>query len=72
VASKNVTSVQLVTEALEFIRANALNREAIDWGLFKTELTEANVGTTLEAAHAAIRQMITRLDDGHSFLLTPE
>ena len=67
----NVAPPELVEQVLELVRMRSLRRAQIEWESFTTEfLDRAATCLTLQDAHDLIREMLTRLADGHSFLRT--
>jgi carboxyl-terminal processing protease len=68
--SEFVTPLELVSEALEIIEKNALERSAIQWSEQKPQwLKESATFSTLEEAHKLIRSVLKNLGDNHSFHL---
>ena len=60
-------------DALNFIEAHSIRRAEFDWQTIRDEmLPQARAFESLDDAHTAIRDLLELLNDGHSFLHTPE
>ena len=62
-----------LTEMLNIMEANSINRNTIDWTEFRSRVFES-VGTaqTIDDAYPGVREALTLLGDNHSFFLKPE
>ena len=69
--SPNPTPFELVSEALDFIQSTSLKRREVDLDrIRKKVLSRARAFTSLDEAHQAIRDVLRKLEDKHSFLWT--
>jgi carboxyl-terminal processing protease len=62
-----------LTGALDLIQGNAFYADRVDWPTVRAEARRrAGAATTTAGTYDAIRWVLTRLGDRHSFLLSPE
>lgn len=62
-----------LTETLDLIQRNAFYADRVDWPSVRAEARRrAAAATTTAGTYDAIRWVLTKLGDRHSFLLTPE
>jgi carboxyl-terminal processing protease len=62
-----------LTDALDLIQRNAFYADRVDWPSVRAEARRrAGAATTTAGTYDAIRWVLTRLGDRHSFLLSPE
>jgi carboxyl-terminal processing protease len=62
-----------LTDALDLIQRNAFYADRVDWPSVRAEARwRAGAATTTAGTYDAIRWVLTKLGDHHSFLLSPE
>jgi carboxyl-terminal processing protease len=60
-------------EVLDFISANSVRRDSVDWEPLRATARErAARGASLSDVHAVIRWVLSEVDDGHSRFFSPE
>ena len=64
---------EYLEEAFDYIEANALNSDQVDWETLREEVFTRQQGVTeISAQHIQIKYILTRLEDRHSHFMTPE